>query len=71
MNYEIEDLLKFDVDSKEWLQVINNQRTWSDLFDGDKVKEYLRNLNKIYCEDYRLCPICRSKLVNNVCPNGD
>ncbi len=69
--YEIEDLLKYDLDSKEWLQVVNNQKIWSDLFDGSKVKEYLQYLNKRYCEDNNLCPICRSELVNNTCPNGD
>lgn len=63
MSYDIEDLLDIDVDSIEWIQIINGQRPWTDLFNKNNIIKFLEEMNEKFCEDHNLCKVCRSELI--------
>lgn len=58
----IEDILEFEVDQAEYLQIVNGLRTPSQAIDFKKLLDYMSEQNYNHCDNNNLCKTCHSEL---------
>ena len=61
-NYNIEDVLIYDVSDPSYLQIINGLRTPSDAINFRLLLEYMTEQNEEYTKENNLCLTCHSEL---------
>ena len=61
-NYNIEDVLIYDVSDPSYLQIINRLRTPSDAINFRLLLEYMTEQNEEYTKENNLCITCHSEL---------
>jgi len=59
---DISDFLEYDVESLEWLMVINNKVPYTTLFNESAIFDYLNSESEKYCNQEGICHECRSPL---------
>ena len=61
-NNDIADFLEYNVESLEWLMVLNNKIPYTTLFNESAIFDYLNSESEKYCDQEGLCHECRSPL---------
>jgi len=80
---DIADFLEYDVESLEWLMVLNNKVPYTTLFNESAIFDYLNSESEKYCNQEGICHECRNPLKEFIeyedgriierylaCPNG-
>lgn len=60
---DIDDILEYTVEDPEWLQICNGLRMPNGIIDWRALLDYMVERNLKYCDDLRLCNVCRRNLV--------
>ena len=63
MDYDIKDVLIYDVSDPSYLEIVNGLRMPSDAINFRLLLEYMSEKNEEFCREEGLCEDCRSELV--------
>jgi len=63
MDYDIKDVLIYDVSDPSYLEIVNGLRMPSDAINFRLLLEYMSEKNEEFCKEEGLCETCRSELV--------